>query len=57
MLAAAAVAVVLRGPIATRMGSEFVPSLNEGDFAIQGLRIRAPVCRNRSRCSSNWKPR
>ena len=39
MLAAAAVAVVLCGLIATRMGSEFVPSLNEGDFAIQALRI------------------
>jgi cobalt-zinc-cadmium resistance protein CzcA len=25
--------------IATRMGSEFVPNLNEGDFAIQALRI------------------
>lgn len=39
VLAAAAVAVVLCGLIATRMGSEFVPSLNEGDFAIQALRI------------------
>jgi len=27
--------------IASRMGSEFVPSLNEGDFAIQALRIPA----------------
>lgn len=39
VLAAAAVAIVLCGLIATRMGSEFVPSLNEGDFAIQALRI------------------
>lgn len=39
VLATAAVAVVLSGLIATRMGSEFVPSLNEGDFAIQALRI------------------
>ncbi|POR07933.1 CusA/CzcA family heavy metal efflux RND transporter [Diaphorobacter sp. LR2014-1] len=39
VLTAAAVAVVLCGLIATRMGSEFVPSLNEGDFAIQALRI------------------
>jgi len=39
VLAVAAVAVVLCGLIATRMGSEFVPSLNEGDFAIQALRI------------------
>lgn len=31
--------VVLSGLIATRMGSEFVPSLNEGDYAIQALRI------------------
>jgi cobalt-zinc-cadmium resistance protein CzcA len=35
----AAVVVVLSGLLATRMGSEFVPSLNEGDFAIQALRI------------------
>ncbi len=34
-----AVAVILSGLLATRMGSEFVPSLNEGDFAIQALRI------------------
>src|SRR5574343_624138 len=31
--------VLLSGLVATRMGSEFVPSLNEGDFAIQALRI------------------
>ena len=34
-----AVTVILSGLLATRMGSEFVPSLNEGDFAIQALRI------------------
>ncbi|MDU7588925.1 MAG: CusA/CzcA family heavy metal efflux RND transporter, partial [Acidovorax sp.] len=39
VLSIAAVAVVLCGLIATRMGSEFVPNLNEGDFAIQALRI------------------
>ncbi len=33
------VMVILSGLLATRMGSEFVPSLNEGDFAIQALRI------------------
>src|SRR5690606_721710 len=37
VLTIAAVAVVLCGLIATRMGSEFVPNLNEGDFAIQAL--------------------
>lgn len=31
--------IVLCLIIASRMGSEFVPSLNEGDFAIQALRI------------------
>ncbi|MFZ5508692.1 MAG: CusA/CzcA family heavy metal efflux RND transporter [Pseudomonadota bacterium] len=31
--------VALTGLMAARMGSEFVPSLNEGDFAIQALRI------------------
>ncbi|MFM2086455.1 MAG: hypothetical protein RLZZ237_1324 [Pseudomonadota bacterium] len=35
----ATVAVLLSGLLATRMGSEFVPSLNEGDIAIQALRI------------------
>ena len=39
VLTVAAVAVVLCGLIATRMGSEFIPGLNEGDFAIQALRI------------------
>ena len=39
VLSAAAVTVILCGLIATRMGSEFVPNLNEGDFAIQALRI------------------
>ncbi len=34
-----AVVIVLSGLLATRMGSEFVPSLNEGDFSIQALRI------------------
>ncbi|URI07733.1 CusA/CzcA family heavy metal efflux RND transporter [Aquincola tertiaricarbonis] len=33
------VAVLLSGLLATRLGSEFVPSLNEGDFAVQALRI------------------
>ena len=39
VLVGASVAVVLSGLLATRMGSEFVPSLNEGDIAIQALRI------------------
>ncbi|AVP58274.1 CusA/CzcA family heavy metal efflux RND transporter [Pulveribacter suum] len=38
-LTAAAVAVVLALLLAARLGSEFVPSLNEGDFAIQALRV------------------
>jgi len=39
VVTAALVCVVLSGLLATRLGSEFVPSLNEGDFAIQALRI------------------
>ncbi|WP_422015588.1 efflux RND transporter permease subunit [Roseateles sp.] len=35
----ALVIVGLSGLLATRMGSEFVPSLNEGDLSIQTLRI------------------
>jgi cobalt-zinc-cadmium resistance protein CzcA len=34
-----ALVTVLSGLLATRMGSEFIPNLNEGDFAIQALRI------------------
>ncbi len=39
VLTVAVVLVILSGALAARMGSEFVPSLNEGDFAIQVLRI------------------
>ncbi|MBB3006975.1 CusA/CzcA family heavy metal efflux RND transporter [Cupriavidus alkaliphilus] len=39
VLAGAGVTVVLCLAIATRLGSEFVPSLNEGDLAVQALRI------------------
>ena len=39
VLTAAAVAVALSLLLATRLGSEFAPNLNEGDFAIQALRI------------------
>jgi cobalt-zinc-cadmium resistance protein CzcA len=35
----AVVAVMLSGLLATRLGTEFVPNLNEGDFAVQALRI------------------
>ncbi len=39
VLTAAGAAVLLSGLLATRLGSEFIPNLNEGDFAIQALRI------------------
>ncbi|MBD9432740.1 CusA/CzcA family heavy metal efflux RND transporter [Achromobacter sp. ACM03] len=39
ILAGATVLVVLSGVLAARMGSEFIPNLNEGDMAIQALRI------------------
>ena len=35
----AGIAVVLSGLLATKLGSEFIPNLNEGDFAVQALRI------------------
>lgn len=35
----AAVIVVLAGLLLSKMGSEFVPNLNEGDFAIAALRV------------------
>ncbi|KQQ59966.1 cation transporter [Pseudomonas sp. Leaf127] len=37
--ALAVVLVVLSGLTASRMGSEFIPSLSEGDFALQALRV------------------
>ena len=39
VVAAAAVIVVLSGLGAARMGSEFIPSLDEGDIALHALRI------------------
>ncbi|SDE64850.1 cobalt-zinc-cadmium resistance protein CzcA [Massilia sp. PDC64] len=41
VMAASIVLVVLSGLLASRLGSEFIPSLNEGDVAIQALRIPA----------------
>ncbi|MFY0479865.1 CusA/CzcA family heavy metal efflux RND transporter [Achromobacter marplatensis] len=39
ILAGATLFVVLCGVLASRLGSEFIPNLNEGDMAIQALRI------------------
>ena len=39
VLALAAAVIVLCSLLGTRLGSEFVPSLNEGDLAIQALRL------------------
>ncbi len=39
ILTFALIMVMLSGLLTTRMGSEFVPSLNEGDFAIGAMRI------------------
>ncbi|WP_061958512.1 efflux RND transporter permease subunit [Cupriavidus pauculus] len=39
VLTFACVAIVLCVAVASRLGSEFVPNLNEGDIAIQALRI------------------
>ncbi|PKO84211.1 MAG: CusA/CzcA family heavy metal efflux RND transporter [Betaproteobacteria bacterium HGW-Betaproteobacteria-11] len=39
VLTIAAVSIILSGLLATRMGSEFIPSLNEGDIALHALRI------------------
>jgi len=41
VLTLAGVSVVFCLAIATRLGSEFIPNLNEGDMAIQALRIPA----------------
>ena len=39
ILTTAAVLVILAGALASRMGTEFVPSLDEGDYALHALRI------------------
>ena len=39
VVAAAILLVVLTGLMATRLGSEFIPSLDEGDIALHALRI------------------
>ena len=39
VLTFAVVAVVFSVAVASRLGTEFVPKLNEGDFAVQALRI------------------
>lgn len=39
VLALASVLVILSGLLATRLGSEFIPSLDEGDIALHALRI------------------
>ena len=39
VLTIAMVSIVLSGLLASRMGSEFVPNLNEGDIALHALRI------------------
>jgi cobalt-zinc-cadmium resistance protein CzcA len=39
VITTAGVFVILSGLLATRMGSEFIPSLDEGDIAVHALRI------------------
>lgn len=39
ILGGAAVFILISGFIATRMGTEFIPNLDEGDVAVQALRI------------------
>ncbi len=41
VVASALAIVAISSVVASKMGSEFVPSLNEGDFAMQALRVPA----------------
>ncbi|KAG1257775.1 hypothetical protein G6F66_014649 [Rhizopus arrhizus] len=43
VLAGATLFVVLCGVLASRLGSEFIPNLNEGDMAIQALRTPGTI--------------
>lgn len=47
--------VLLSGLVASRMGSEFIPSLSEGDFAQQAMRVPDASLTNRWRCKRPWK--
>ena len=49
----AVVIVVLSGLLATRLGSEFVPSLNEGDIALHALRIPGTSPLRLSKCKTS----
>ena len=42
------------GLLATRLGAEFLPNLDEGDIVMHALRIPAHRCSRPSNCSSNW---
>ena len=53
VLGAAVVFVVFCGWLGTRLGSEFIPSLDEGDLAVQALRIPGTSLTQSSKCSSS----
>src|SRR3546814_4762064 len=53
VLVVATVAVVATGVLASKMGSEFIPNLNEGDLAIQALRVPGTRDRKSTRLNSS----
>lgn len=51
----AAVVMGLSVLLATRLGSEFVPSLNEGDIALHAIRIPGTSLSTAIAMQGNWK--
>ncbi len=55
VLAGAAVLVVGCGVLATRLGSEFVPSLDEGDITLQPMRIPGTSLEQSVAMQERWR--
>jgi cobalt-zinc-cadmium resistance protein CzcA len=54
---AAVALVVLSGVLASRMGSEFIPSLSEGDFAMQAMRVPGTSLTQSVEMQQRWRKR
>ena len=55
MIGAAVALVAISAVVASRMGSEFVPNLDEGDIAMQALRVPSASCAIPMRASRQAK--
>ncbi len=55
LLAGSVLLVLACGFLATRLGSEFIPSLDEGDIALHALRIPGTSLSQALSCSGSWR--